>query len=102
VRYIIDCIAQLVARDLKYIDLRRDVMEAYNTRLQEELRATVWAATDRSWYKTADGTITNNWSGSTVRYWWRTRRADLSLYTVVPYTRREVVLPGRLAVDPAA
>ncbi len=84
VRYIIDCIEQLVARDLKYMDLRHDVMETYNARLQEELRATVWATTDRSWYKTADGTITNNWSGSTIRYWWRTRRADLGCYTVVP------------------
>lgn len=102
VRYIIDCVEQLVARDLKHMDLRRDVMEAYNARLQEELRATVWAATGKSWYKTADGTITNNWSGSTVRYWWRTRKADLGVYTLAPYTRREVVLPGRLAVDSAA
>ena len=102
VRYIIDCIEQLAARDLKYIDLRRDVMEAYNARLQKELRGTVWAATGKSWYKTADGTITNNWSGSTVRYWWRTRRADLSLYDAVPRTRREAILPATLAVDSAA
>jgi hypothetical protein len=78
-------------------------MEAYNARLQEELQATVWAATGKSWYKTADGTITNNWSGSTVRYWWRTRRADLDLYTIVPHTRHAAVAPGRLAtVDSAA
>ena len=27
-----------------------------------------------SWYKTASGKITNNWSGTTTSYWWRTRR----------------------------
>jgi len=40
----------------------------------------VWATTDHSWYKRPDGRITNNWSGTTVAYWWRTRRADLRLY----------------------
>src|SRR5437870_5025894 len=37
---------------------------------------TVWAATGNNWYKTEKGRITNSWSGSTVRYWWITRRFD--------------------------
>ena len=48
--------------------------------VQRELQRTVWAATGKSWYKTDDGRITNNWSGSTIRYWWEARHADLSLY----------------------
>ncbi len=79
-RYIVDCVRQLFGRRLDAIDLRDDVMEAYDERLQRELAGTVWAATGKSWYKTADGRITNNWSGTTTRYWWRTRRADLGLY----------------------
>ena len=90
-RYVVDCVEQLVARNLKYLDLRRDVMAAYNARLQEELGRTVWAATGKSWYKTEDGRITNNWSGTTTRYWWRTRRADLSCYHQVA---RESASPG--------
>jgi cation diffusion facilitator CzcD-associated flavoprotein CzcO len=90
-RYIVDCIRQLVARDLKYLDLRREVMDAYNERLQQELERTVWAATGKSWYKTEDGRITNNWSGTTTRYWWRTRKLDLSLYHQVA---REPASPG--------
>ena len=48
---------------------------------QDELARTAWAATSRSWYKTRGGKITNNWSGTTTRYWWRTRRPDFSRYT---------------------
>ncbi len=59
-------------------------MDAYNEQIQEELGRTVWAATGKSWYKTEAGLITNNWSGSTTRYWWKTRRADLGLYRQVP------------------
>jgi cation diffusion facilitator CzcD-associated flavoprotein CzcO len=83
-RYILDCLRQMEARGLARIDLRRDVMEAWNRRLRQELDGTVWAATGRSWYKTESGLITNNWSGSTTRYWWRTRRADLGVYLQTP------------------
>ncbi len=83
-RYIVACIRHLAGRDLKYLELRRDVMDAYNARLQRELGRSVWAATGKSWYKTEDGKITNNWSGSTVRYWWRTRRVDLRSYHQEP------------------
>jgi cation diffusion facilitator CzcD-associated flavoprotein CzcO len=79
-RYIVDCVRQLFGRRIDSIDLRADVMESYNAKLQQELSRTVWSATGKSWYKTSDGKITNNWSGTTARYWWRTRRADLRLY----------------------
>jgi len=79
-RYIMDCIHRMDAAGLQWVDLREDVLEAYNTRLQRELADTVWSDTPRSWYKTAAGVITNNWSGSTIRYWWSTRKANLGLY----------------------
>jgi len=79
-RYIIDCLRQIMDQDLLYIDLRGDVMEAFNSKLQRQLARTAWAATERSWYKNDAGLITNNWSGTTIRYWWRTRKADLSHY----------------------
>ncbi len=82
--YIVDCIRKLRSRHLAAIDVREDVMEAWNRKLQRELARTAWAATDHSWYKTADGTITNNWSGTTVRYWWNTRHADLRNYHQLP------------------
>jgi len=66
----------LIERDLAYLDLSRSVMEADDARTQAALAGTVWAATGKSWYKTENGRITNNWSGSTVRYWWITRRFD--------------------------
>ncbi len=78
--YILGCLEQMDSRGLASIELSRDVMESFDTRVQKELQRTVWAATGKSWYKTEDGRITNNWSGSTIRYWWETRHSDLSLY----------------------
>jgi cation diffusion facilitator CzcD-associated flavoprotein CzcO len=78
--YILSCLRQMRARGLAWIAPRRDVTDAWNRKLQAELARTVWARTDRSWYKTRAGRITNNWSGTTLEYWWRTRRADLGAY----------------------
>jgi hypothetical protein len=78
--YILDCLRLMDETGAESIDLRREVMDSFDARVQRELSHTVWAATGKSWYKTDDGRITNNWSGSTIRYWWSTRHADLSLY----------------------
>jgi hypothetical protein len=68
------------ARGVRRIDVRRDVLEAYNRTLQQDLARSVWAATGASWYKLADGTITNNWPHSTIRYQRLLRRVRLEDY----------------------
>jgi cation diffusion facilitator CzcD-associated flavoprotein CzcO len=86
--YILECLHQMDALGLATVELRQEVMDAYNRKLQHQLGRSVWAATSRSWYKTADGKITNNWSGTTARYWWQTRRADLGAYHQRPQRAR--------------
>jgi cation diffusion facilitator CzcD-associated flavoprotein CzcO len=68
VDYVIDALAKMEARGMATIDVRRDVMDAYNRGLQRDLARSVWSTIDASWYKLADGTITNNWPHSTIRY----------------------------------
>jgi cation diffusion facilitator CzcD-associated flavoprotein CzcO len=83
-RYILGGIRTLVARDLTYLDVEPEAMRVYDEGVQAELAHTVWAATGKSWYKTEAGRITNNWSGSTLRYWWSTRRFDREHYRAQP------------------
>jgi len=83
-RYILQGIERLRKGDLAYLDLRYEVEAAFNTKIQAELRRTVWAETDHSWYKDEAGRITNNWSGTTTRYWWMTRKFDPGCYRQVP------------------
>src|SRR5436309_16019310 len=68
-----------------------------DARTQAELASTVWAATGKSWYKTEKGRITNNWSGSTVRYWWITRRFDREHYRA--RARERVAYPATAPAD---
>ncbi len=65
------------------LDVKPEVQQAFDAQTQRELSRTVWARTPHSWYKTASGRITNNWSGTTTRYWWGTRRFDAESYASV-------------------
>ena len=81
--YILQCVRRLGERGLRYLALEPEAQRAFNRKLQHDLARTAWARTPSSWYKTASGKITNNWSGPTVEYWWRTRKVDWRDYREV-------------------
>ncbi|PKQ07113.1 MAG: 4-hydroxyacetophenone monooxygenase [Alphaproteobacteria bacterium HGW-Alphaproteobacteria-11] len=83
VNYIAQCVQALQNGKLRYIDVRKEAMEAFNRALQKDMQKTVWAAGCASWYKTADGKVTNNWSSFTARYWWEMRHPDFAEYALV-------------------
>jgi cation diffusion facilitator CzcD-associated flavoprotein CzcO len=78
--YILNCLKRMDESGSSTIDLRREVMDQFDAVQQKELQQRVWASTGKSWYKNEAGRITNNWSGSTIRYWWNTIRADRAAY----------------------
>jgi cation diffusion facilitator CzcD-associated flavoprotein CzcO len=80
VGYVLDAMARMKARGLRRLEVRRPVMDAFNRRLQQDLARSVWSTIDASWYKLADGTITNNWPHSTIRYRHLLREARLEDY----------------------
>ncbi|MFO1408356.1 MAG: NAD(P)/FAD-dependent oxidoreductase [Steroidobacteraceae bacterium] len=66
--YVVQAIRLMDGLGRTRIDVRREVMDGYNRRLQADLAKSVWAGAKSSWYKLEDGTITNNWPHSTIRY----------------------------------
>ncbi len=85
IAYVMDAIQWLAQDDLKYVDLKPEVMESFNERLQRDLAGTSWAVAPESWYKDA-GRITNNWPYSTFEYWRRTRALVHADYRAEPRT----------------
>ncbi|MQA85778.1 MAG: SidA/IucD/PvdA family monooxygenase [Streptosporangiales bacterium] len=81
-RYVLRCIRELRRNGLAYLDVRPDVQNEFNARLQERLRASVWDKGCTSWYKTASGRNTNNWPSYTFAYRRATRRPRLADYHV--------------------
>ncbi|HQR48458.1 MAG TPA: NAD(P)/FAD-dependent oxidoreductase [Steroidobacteraceae bacterium] len=80
--YIVQAVRQAERSRLARLDVKRGVMDDYNRQLAADLAKSVWAASKASWYKLADGTITNNWPHSTIRYRRLMRTFDLDAYEV--------------------
>jgi len=61
------------------LELRPEVERADYLEQQRRAAGTVWASGCDSWYRSADGRLDTVWPGTTVEYWWRTRRFDPGL-----------------------
>ena len=73
-RYILGCIALLLRDDHASMDVRRDVHDAYNVRIDAGNRAMAWGRSSvNTWYKNASGRITQNWPFSLLEFWQQTR-----------------------------
>ncbi|HYA68177.1 MAG TPA: NAD(P)/FAD-dependent oxidoreductase, partial [Acidimicrobiales bacterium] len=78
VDYILRCLTALARRQVGVIEVRPEALAEFRQATERRARATAWASTCTSWYKTASGRITNNWPGPTVTYWLATLRPRAS------------------------
>lgn len=80
--YVVEAMKTLKARGARALDVKPEAHARFNDRLQSDLSETAWAGSCSSWYKTASGKITNNWSGDTKSYRRLMRRPALEDYEV--------------------
>jgi cation diffusion facilitator CzcD-associated flavoprotein CzcO len=83
VEYIVKAVSEMQARNLAAIEVTRNAQNRFNEELQAALAKTTWADPGcHSWYKTADGRITQNWSSHTRDYAKATAEVNWEDYTV--------------------
>ncbi|MGO4343006.1 flavin-containing monooxygenase [Pedococcus sp. 2YAF34] len=70
---------------------------AFTAEMERRTRHTVWASGCRSWYLDRFGHNTALWPGSTLAYWWRTRRIDDSVF--VPVTNSPTAARTKETID---
>jgi 4-hydroxyacetophenone monooxygenase len=84
VQYVLGCLRLLLEEGAVALDCRPEVYEAYNCWVDDGNARMAWgASTVSSWYRNANGRITQNWPFSLLEYWQRTRApdpADFELY----------------------
>ena len=79
--YIVDCIRLLLASKKRGMEVRQDVLDRFNERIDAASEKVVYgAATVNSWYKNASGRLTQNWPLPTVDYWNGTREVNKDDY----------------------
>jgi len=88
IRYIRRAIAKLTTAPGHSFDVRPRVEDRFHREMQRRMRSTAWV-TCRSWYRHANGQVTNNWPGQTFEYRWRTSRFVLGEYRVTAHNREQ-------------
>ncbi|MBE1585947.1 flavin-containing monooxygenase [Nonomuraea angiospora] len=78
VEHIMSCLPYLSANGP--IEVRPEVMAAWRGQLDAAMARMVWGGGCRSWYKTAEGRVTNNWPGPTTLYRRLTARPPAPAY----------------------
>ncbi|MFD3500786.1 flavin-containing monooxygenase [Streptomyces sp. NPDC058678] len=82
--YMVDFVRQLrVLGGQVALDARPGAVRAWNRRVQERMKRTVWNTGCDSWYLDANGRNTTIWPGTTAEFRRATRRVDLSEYEVL-------------------
>ncbi|MET7441061.1 flavin-containing monooxygenase [Streptomyces sp. NPDC005496] len=83
--YLADFVRQLdVLGGRVALDARPAAVDAWNDRVQERMRRTVWNTGGcNSWYLDANGRNTTIWPGTTTEFRGATRRVDLAEYEVL-------------------
>ncbi|MFV0308227.1 MAG: flavin-containing monooxygenase [Desertimonas sp.] len=84
VRYVMDCVRQILSEGHRAIDVKADVHDRYNEEIDAENLLMSWGvSTVNSWYKNANGRVAQNWPFPLIDFWERTREVDLADYDTV-------------------
>ena len=76
--YVVRALRAMRRRRAHRIDVRRNIMDAYNAQLAEALTGTVWDTGCESYFKNANGKIATQLPYPSMWYWRRTRRFRLA------------------------
>jgi cation diffusion facilitator CzcD-associated flavoprotein CzcO len=81
--YIVQCLDAMRTRNIAAIEVTQAAQDRFNAELQERLSKSTWADPSCvSWYKNADGRITQNWGSDTREYRRATREVAWLDYAV--------------------
>jgi len=80
---VLQCVKKLQKAPDSYLEVKEDVQRAFNERIQERLRDTVWMSGCQSWYVDSHGRNTTIWPGFCVEFRAATARFDPKDYRLV-------------------
>eukprot|EP00475_Leptophrys_vorax_P035945 TRINITY_DN5993_c0_g2_i1.p1 TRINITY_DN5993_c0_g2~~TRINITY_DN5993_c0_g2_i1.p1 ORF type:complete len:603 (-),score=140.55 TRINITY_DN5993_c0_g2_i1:341-2104(-) len=73
-RYVIQAMKRAISLSHKrpVVEVKEEIYQNFVKEYRQRSAGTVFTANCASWYKTADGTVVNNWFGVCTEYWLRT------------------------------
>ena len=77
INYVMQCLDEMDKRGARSLEVKPESVDAYNAKVQQELKKMVWSAGGcKSWYINDKGENFTIWPGFTWQYWLKTRKVD--------------------------
>jgi 4-hydroxyacetophenone monooxygenase len=85
VRYVVSMLVTMLESGIRSIEVRRDVCDEYNQRVDEAHSKMVWThPAMETWYRNARGRVVTNSPWRLIDYWKMTREVNLTDYDLEP------------------
>ena len=68
IHYVMACLARLCRDEIRSIEIKKDIQDRFNARIQQRMQNTQWSKGCTSWYLTATGKNTTNWPGYSFEF----------------------------------
>ena len=85
IEHALQAIKKLITENLKYLDIRQDVMDRYNESIQRRMKYMSWSSGCKSWYLSEDGVNRSLYPGFAFEYALRTRRMREQEYVLAAF-----------------
>jgi hypothetical protein len=82
IRYVVACVTRLCRDEIRSIDVKKEIQDRFNARLQRRLEKATWSKGCTSWYLTAKGKNVANWPGYSLEFRLKTRAPNWADYAV--------------------
>ncbi len=82
IQYALQAIREIMREDLRWVDVKQEVQDAYNAGIQGRMKHMVWSSGCSSWYLSADGENHSLYPGFAAEYILRARRFKPSEYEI--------------------
>ena len=79
-KYIAQCVVGIASGDYSSMEVKKEIIDNYYSTTQARLQNMIWGSIEKSWYKSANGHIPNNYPGRTMEYMRVMRKLRISDY----------------------
>jgi cation diffusion facilitator CzcD-associated flavoprotein CzcO len=80
--YILACLQRLSRGEIRSMEVKKEIQDRFNTRMQNRLAKATWSKGCTSWYLTPAGKNVANWPGYSLEFRLKTRRPNWDDYAV--------------------
>lgn len=81
--YVIKCIYDIILNGWKSVEIKKEIEQEYNKKMDERMKEMIWTQNERSWYKLKNGRVHALFGWGMFKFWWYLKYPVWSEYNIL-------------------